>query len=178
MPDARQKLIRILQNAHAGEPAAAYAYRGHWKSLGRNSKEKARIREIENEEWTHRSNVKKWLERLDAEPCRWREAAFRTVGRTLGLCCCVSGWFFPIYFAGRLESQNILEYAEAAEYAKELGMPDCVAEMMEMARIEGEHEIFFRQTVAGHRLLPVTKTFFRWSWHIITFNNRIYVCHE
>lgn len=33
MSDARQNLIRILQNAHAGELAAAFAYRGHRKSL-------------------------------------------------------------------------------------------------------------------------------------------------
>jgi Uma2 family endonuclease len=31
--DARQNLIRILQSAYSGELAAAFAYRGHWKSL-------------------------------------------------------------------------------------------------------------------------------------------------
>ena len=30
---ARRNLIRILQNAYSGEIAAAYAYRGHWKSV-------------------------------------------------------------------------------------------------------------------------------------------------
>jgi hypothetical protein len=35
--------------------------------------------------------------------------------------------------------------------------------MMEMSRVEGEHESFFRQTVASHRLLPITRTFFRWG---------------
>jgi demethoxyubiquinone hydroxylase (CLK1/Coq7/Cat5 family) len=31
----RAALVRVLQDAHAGELAAAYAYRGHWKSLRR-----------------------------------------------------------------------------------------------------------------------------------------------
>ena len=62
MNNPHQNLIRILQNAHAGELAAAYAYRGHWKSL-KDSPEKEHIKKIEAEEWTHRANVKKWLEK-------------------------------------------------------------------------------------------------------------------
>lgn len=159
---ARKKLIRILQNAHAGELAAAFAYRGHWKSLCESS-EKKQIKIIENEEWIHRENVRKWLTELGAEPRKFREAVFWTIGRTLGVLCFVSGWFFPMYFAGRLESQNILEYEEAAEFAKELEMEDCAHEMMEMSRVEAEHEEFFRKVVSNHRLLPLTKKFFRWS---------------
>lgn len=162
MNNAKKNLIRILQNAHAGELAAAYAYRGHWKSL-RESAEKERIKEIEAEEWAHRANVRKWLTELNAEPRKLREAIFWTIGRSLGLTCYVSGWFFPMYFAGRLENQNVQEYVDAAEFAKELEMPECFDEMMEMSRVEGEHEIFFSQTIANHRFLPLTKTFFKWS---------------
>ena len=162
MSNVRRNLIRILQNAHAGELAAAYAYRGHWKSL-KDSAEKERIKQIEAEEWAHRANVRKWLEHLGAKPNALREKIFWTIGRSLGLTCYVSGWFFPMYFAGRLESQNVQEYVEAAEFAKELGMPECFDEMMEMSRVEGEHEIFFSQTVANHRLLPLTKIIFKWS---------------
>ena len=162
MKTSKQNLIRILQNAHAGELAAAYAYRGHWKSL-KDSTEKEGIKKIEAEEWTHRANVRKWLEKLGAEPRKLREKVFWTIGKSLGIGCFVSGWFFPMYFAGRLESQNVQEYIDAAEFAKELEMPECVAEMMEMSRVEGEHEEFFRKVVANHRLLPITKTFFRWQ---------------
>lgn len=158
----RQKLIRILQNAHAGELAAAFAYRGHWKSL-HESAEKEHIKQIEAEEWKHRENVRKWLENLGAKPRGLREKIFWTIGRTLGLTCYVSGWFFPMYFAGRLESQNVQEYVEAAEFARQLEMMDCFDEMMEMSRVEGEHETFFRKTVANHRLLPLTRKFFGWS---------------
>ena len=162
MNDVRQKLIRILQAAHAGELAAAYAYRGHWKSL-KDSPEKTHIQQIEREEWEHRANVLRWLEFLGEQPNPRREKIFWTIGKFIGAACYVSGWFFPMYFAGRLESQNVQEYVDAAEFAKELEMPECYDDMMEMSRVEGDHEIFFRSVVKNHRLLPITKTFFRWS---------------
>lgn len=162
MKNARRNLIRILQNAHAGELAAAYAYRGHWKSL-RASAEKERIKRIEAEEWAHRANVRRWLAHLNAEPNAVREKIFWTIGRILGLTCYVSGWFFPMYFAGRLESQNVQEYVAAAKFAEALEMRDCAQEMLEMSLTEGEHETFFSQIIAGHRLLPLTKTIFKWS---------------
>src|SRR3712207_3994719 len=124
MSKAKAKLIRILQNAYSGELAAAFAYHGHWKSL-KNSAEKERIKQIEAEEWAHRENVGRWLAELNARPRKGREIVFWTIGRSLGLTCFVSGWFFPMYFAGRLESQNVQEYIDAAKFAKELRMLDC-----------------------------------------------------
>lgn len=162
MNEAKKNLIRILQNAYSGELAAAYAYRGHWKSL-RESAEKEQIKRIEAEEWAHREAVGKWLEKLDAKPNVLREKIFWTIGRTLGVSCYISGWFFPMYFAGRLESGNVKEYEDAAAFASELEMQKCVDELMDMARTEAEHEIFFRNTVAEHPLLPLMRTFFRWS---------------
>lgn len=161
-PDAKASLIRILQNAHAGECAAAYAYRGHWKSL-KDSPEKTGIRKIEVEEWDHRERVGKWLEVLDACPRPMRERVFWTIGRTLGPMCFVTGRFMPMYFAGRLESGNVKEYEEAAEFARELGMKECVADLLDMARVELEHEVFFREIVADHKLLPLMRLVFRWS---------------
>jgi len=159
---ARQKLIRILQHAYSGEVAAAYAYRGHWKSL-RESPEKQRIRKIEAEEWEHRLRVGEWLEKLDAKPRAMRDKVFWTIGRTLGLSCYISGWFMPMYFAGRLESKNSVEYEDAAVFAKELEMDECLDDLLDMARVELEHELFFREVVAGHRLLPIMKRVFGWS---------------
>ncbi len=162
MNNPRQNLIRILQNAHAGELAAAYAYRGHWKSV-RNAGVKTQIKEIEDEEWEHRKGVLAWLEKLEAKPRPLREAVFWTIGRTLGIGCYLSGWFFPMYFAGRLESQNVQEYVEAAHFAKELGMDDCVKELLEMSATEQRHEDFFKEIVQKHFLLRPTKFFFRWG---------------
>ena len=59
---------------------------------------------------------------------------FWTIGKVLGHTCFVSGWFMPMYFAGRLESQNSIEYEDAAVFAKELGMSECVADLLDMAR--------------------------------------------
>ncbi|MEQ1603332.1 MAG: ferritin-like domain-containing protein [Pyrinomonadaceae bacterium] len=162
MLNARKNLIRILQNAYSGEVAAAYAYRGHWKSLS-DSPEKTRIKEIEAEEWDHRRRVGEWLEKLDSGPRPVRERVFWTIGRTLGATCFLSGWFMPMYFAGRLESQNSVEYEDAAKFATELGMTDCVKDLLDMARVEVEHEEFFHSVVSGHRLLPVMKRVFGWS---------------
>jgi rubrerythrin len=159
---ARKNLIRILQNAHAGELAAGFAYRGHWKSI-RNSEQKEQIKEIEAEEWHHRECVRGWLEKLKAKPRSSRETVFWTIGRTLGIICYISGWFFPMYFAGRLESQNVQEYVDAANFAKELELEDCAAEMLEMAATEQKHEDFFKEIVKGHFLLRPTKFFFRWG---------------
>jgi len=160
--EATTNLIRILQNAYSGEAAAAYAYRGHWKSL-QDSPEKIRIKEIEEEEWDHRRRVGEWLTYLGAKPSAARERIFWTIGRTLGLTCYLSGWFMPMYFAGRLESKNSVEYEEAAAFAKELGMDECVEDLLDMAHVEVEHEVFFRETVTGHRLLPIMKRVFGWD---------------
>jgi demethoxyubiquinone hydroxylase (CLK1/Coq7/Cat5 family) len=160
--DSRKRLIKLLRSAYSGELAAAYAYRGHWKSL-KPSPERTQIEKIETEEWLHRENVARWLKHLEAKPSRLREVIFWTIGRTLGTSCYISGWFMPMYFAGRLESQNVQEYIDAAEYAKELGMGECAEDMMEMSRVEGEHETFFRSTVAEHHLLPMMKRVFKWS---------------
>jgi rubrerythrin len=159
---ARENLIRILQNAYSGEIAAAYAYRGHWKSL-KPSPERERIKQIEAEEWDHRRRVGEWLEKLGAAHRPRREKVFWTIGRVLGLTCHVSGWFMPMYFAGRLESQNSVEYEDAAVFAKELEMQDCVDDLLDMAGVELEHEVFFREMVTGHRLLPVMRKVFGWS---------------
>jgi demethoxyubiquinone hydroxylase (CLK1/Coq7/Cat5 family) len=118
--DPRSNLIRILQNAYSGEVAAAYAYRGHWRSL-KQSPEKERIREIEAEEWDHRHRVGDWLTKLEVAPRPTRERVFWTIGKLLGTTCFVSGWFMPMYFAGRLESGNSVEYEDAAVFAQELG---------------------------------------------------------
>ena len=161
-PDTRSQLIHILQSAYSGEVAAAYAYRGHWRSL-KDSPEKERIREIEAEEWDHRRRVGEWLAKLGGRPKPMREKVFWTIGRILGPSCYVSGWFMPMYFAGRLESRNSLEYEDAAALATELGMNECAEDLLDMARVEVEHEEFFKQVVAGHRLLPTMKRMFGWG---------------
>jgi len=159
---AREALIGILQNAFSGELAAAYAYRGHWKSL-RDQSEREKVRSIENDEWVHRNNVRQILTQMDAAPRRGREVRAWMIGRSLGIGCHVIGWFLPMYFAGRLESRNIAEYEVAAQHASTLGLAEYLDELRVMADVERDHEAFFRAKVANHRLLPVFRSIFKWG---------------
>jgi demethoxyubiquinone hydroxylase (CLK1/Coq7/Cat5 family) len=159
----RRQLARVLQGAYSGELAAAYAYRGHWKSLRAGAAERERIRQIEDEEWVHREKVKAIMTALSVAPVASRERMMWTIGRTLGCFCHLTGWFLPMYFAGRLESGNVEEYETAAHHARRLGLAEFAADLEHMARVEGEHEIFFREVVASHPWLPWMRKLFGWS---------------
>ena len=147
--DSRRRLVVLLQLAYSGELAAAYAYRGHWRSVSQ-AEERDRIRTIEDEEWHHRRLVGDLLQRLGARPDRVREWRAFLTGRVLGLLCHVSGWFAPMYGAGRLEKRNIAEYETAARYAREAGHPEFLDCLLAMAEVEWEHEAYFRSKVESH----------------------------
>lgn len=158
----RRHLIQILQSAYSGELAAGFAYRGHWNSL-KNANECAAIQKIEHEEWVHRKRVGEMLDSLGAAPLKYQEAKFWLIGRTIGLACHLIGWFLPMYFAGRLESGNVVEYEVAASHAGALGLMEFEADLLVMAGVEKEHEIFFLNAVTGHRLLPLVSTLSGWG---------------
>lgn len=152
-----RSLIKILQLAYSGERAAGFAYRGHWHSAT-TPEERARICQIENEEWHHRQLVGDMQKKLKAAPDQKREVRAWVIGKTLGVLCHFTGWLAPMYGAGRLESQNIREYETAARYARDArheGFVDC---LLTMAEVEWEHEKYFRSRVLLHRLgrrLPI-----------------------
>ena len=146
----REQLIAILQLAYSGELAAGYAYRGHWHSVG-DVEERRRIKQIEDEEWHHRKLVGEMLASLGAGPNKVRELRATVVGRVLGFMCHLSGWFAPMYGAGRLESRNIVEYETAARHALACGRADLIDCLLTMAEVEWEHEHYFRMRVLSHR---------------------------
>lgn len=145
-----QDLIAILQLAYSGELAAAYAYRGHWHSLA-VANERARVEQIENEEWHHRRLVGEMLRSLNSQPSAFREFRAAIIGRVLSVLCHLSGWLVPMYGAGKLESRNIREYETAARFARECGRDDFVDCLLTMAEVEWEHENYFRSRVLSHR---------------------------
>ena len=147
--ESRRSLIALLQLAYSGELAAAFAYRGHWKSV-RNADEKIAIQNIENDEWRHRKLVGEMLAGLESGPSLRREKRANMIGRTLGGLCHLTGWLAPMYGAGRLESRNIREYETAARYARECGRGDLVDCLLEMAEVEWAHESYFRARVQEH----------------------------
>ena len=148
---SEKKLIALLRLAYSGELAAAHAYRGHWKSV-RDPGERDAIRTIEEEEWKHRREVGELLVRLGSGPSKPRDLFMGILGRALGFACHFSGWFFPMYGAGRLETKNVHEYDDAARYAEESGHHDMVAGLRAMSALEHEHELYFAAAVARHAL--------------------------
>ena len=157
MSDDRANLIALLQLAFSGEKAAGYAYRGHWKSVSK-PEERERIAVIEEEEWHHRSLVGEMLAALGSGPDPVREFRAGIIGKTLGFLCHLSGWFCPMYGAGKLESRNIREYESAARFALGSGQDQYVDCLLTMAEVEWEHEHYFRSRVLSHwlsRCIPV-----------------------
>lgn len=148
---SRAALVALLRLAYSGELAAAYAYRGHARSVG-DPTERDRIRQIEEEEWHHRRLVGEILEELGAGPSRARERRATVIGRLLGALCHLSGWLAPMYGAGRLESRNVREYETAARYAHAAGHVEWVDCLLAMAEVEWDHERYFRDRVSAHWL--------------------------
>lgn len=135
-------LVALLQEAYSGEMAAAYAYRGHWKSLP-DPGEREAVAKVEREEWEHRRIVGGMLASLGAAPVGWKEAKAWLVGRALGPLCRVSGRFLPMYFAWKLEVRNVDEYEAAAGHARACGREGLLPELARMSEVEREHERFF-----------------------------------
>src|SRR5436853_1291490 len=156
---SQQELIKILRDAYSGERAAAYAYRGHWKSL-RDASERTRIRQIEDEEWQHRRDVGAMLAAMNSAPVRFKELKMLLIGRGIGFLCHVIGWFLPMYFAGRLEGGNVVEYETAAAWAAGAGLTHFESGLREMAAREKEHVVYFFSVIANHRLLPLMQSIF------------------
>jgi hypothetical protein len=152
--ESLRKLIRQLQGAYSGELAAGYAYRGHWHSVSAPA-DRERIRIIEAEEWHHRELVGAMLRAVGGKASPIREAIFVLIGRTIALLCHLGGWFMPMYGAGKLERGNIVEYEVAAQYAIDCGHEELVDGLLEMAEVEWEHELYFRERVVGHPLLRI-----------------------
>jgi len=154
---AQRDLVQLLQSAHAGELAAAHAYEGHARSV-RDVVERTDIERIRDEELEHRARVAVHLEALGAGPDPRRERRMRRVGRVIGALCHIGGWYLPMYGAGRLEAGNIVEYEHAASLADTCGHGEMIADLLDMADVEAEHERYFRSKVESHwmrRVFPV-----------------------
>jgi demethoxyubiquinone hydroxylase (CLK1/Coq7/Cat5 family) len=158
----RQKLVHILRMAYSGELAAALAYAGHWRSLSRADQKQA-IHQIELDEWHHRQNLLAMLADLGEKPTAWRDQMMRCLGGLIFVGCFVSGWFFAMYFAGRLEDGNILEYKDAAQHARALGLTELAETLMLFSAKEEEHEAYFFNVVRGHWMLAPMKAVFTWG---------------
>jgi rubrerythrin len=162
------KLVRLLQKAYSAEKAAAFAYIGHAGSV-RDPKIKAGIKQIEDDEWGHRTEVLKIMNQYDIPIARFSEVKFHIIGRIISASCYVIGQFMPYFFAGRLESGNVCEYFVMMHYFNELGITKHDETLYEMGIKEKEHEVFFYEMIKDAKWLPYFEKIFNWG--VNSFND-------
>ena len=121
------------------------------------------LQQIEREDWMHREDVARLLRALGGHPVKRLEVGYAISGRIIGMLCHVTGWFMPMYFAGRVEHSNADDYAVAASHADQLKLSDYAVELRRIAEVEHAHELFFLSCIAGHRLLPLMHAIFGWG---------------
>lgn len=155
-------LCRLVRLAYSAERAAAFAYRGHARSL-RGQPASREVARIEAEEWQHREHLLRIMTRLGVAASPWLELKFALIGRVISASCLPLGRFMPMYFAGRLESGNVNEYLHMAELAEGTVIADERGCILEMALVEKRHETYFLAEVSGHAALPWFQRLFRWG---------------
>ena len=157
-----KQLIDLLQRAYSAEKAAAFAYQGHAGSV-RDKTQKAEIRQIETDEWNHRSEVLQIMKLYDIPVSKWYEIRFHIMGKTISASCYVIGWFMPFYFAGSLESGNVCEYFRMKQFFNGLGITAHDTVLYEMGIKEKEHEVYFLGKIKNNKLLPFFEKIFNWG---------------
>ena len=155
-------LRTLLQKAYSGERAAALAYVGHAASL-RNPEARAAVKQIEDDEWNHRRNLKVILDQYEIPVSKNYEIRFFCIGHIISLSCHVIGWFMPYFFAGKLESGNVCEYFVMLRQFHSLGIHSHDEVLYEMGIKEKEHEVYFLKQIQHSRLLPWFETVFHWG---------------
>ncbi len=158
-------LANLIQTAYSAERAASFAYIGHAGSLRSHPRERARVNEIEQDEWTHRSEMKTLMERYEIPASKWYELKFYVIGKVIGLSCYFIGRFMPYFFAGKLESGNVCEYFMMMQMFHELGITDHDEILYEMGVKEKEHEVFFMEMIKHEPWLPPFEKVFNWGVH-------------
>lgn len=138
------KLIRMLKFAHAAEIAAYHAYEGHWRSVS-NQAEREYIRKIALDELKHIRTIRNVLVSMQSKPSVILDACGRVVGEVVGLACYYSGWRLPMIVAGLMEKIGTASYHDIALEAADSGMIMLTVLLLDMAKVEDEHETYFRR---------------------------------
>lgn len=157
-----RKLVNLLQMAYSAERAAAFAYQGHAGSV-KNEDEKLAIKQIEIDEWNHRSEVLCIMQIYNIPISKYYEIKYFVIGKIISFSCYVIGWFMPYYFAGRLESGNVCEYFRMMKYFHELGITTHNTILFEMGIKEKEHEMFFINKIKHKKMLSIFESVFGWG---------------
>lgn len=156
------ELIELMQRAYSAERAAAFAYIGHAGSL-RDADAKAAVKRIEDDEWEHRENILRLMERYEVPILRSYEVRFYIIGRIISASCYVIGRFMPFFFAGKLESGNVCEYFRMMQFFHSLGIREHDEMLYAMGMKEKEHEVYFLEQIKTSRLMPLFERLFSWG---------------
>jgi len=156
------QLVDSLRKAYSAEKAASFAYIGHAGSL-KSPEEKARVREIEQDEWNHRRNVLEIMQQYDISVSSYYEVKYHIIGKIIGYSCYVIGRFMPYFFAGKLESGNVCEYFVMIRYFHSLGITAHDEILYEMGIKEKEHEVYFLEVIRNAKWLPLFEKLFSWG---------------
>ncbi|MBN8701591.1 MAG: hypothetical protein J0M08_00860 [Bacteroidetes bacterium] len=156
------QLVDLLKKAYSAEKAAAFAYQGHAGAV-KNVEEKKAIRQIEIDEWNHRSEVLAIMNTYNIPISKSYEVRFYILGKLISFSCYIIGWFMPFYFAGRLESGNVCEYFRMMQFFHSLGIKEHDKVLYEMGIKEKEHEVYFLEKIKTNRLLPFFEKYFAWG---------------
>ena len=156
------QLVDALRKAYSAEKAASFAYIGHAGSL-KDPQEKARVRQIEQDEWDHRRTVLKIMKRYEIPVSKYYEIKYHLIGKIIGYSCYLIGRFMPYFFAGRLESGNVCEYFVMIRHFHTLGITEHDHALYEMGVKEKEHEVYFLDVIKDARWLPLFEKLFAWG---------------
>jgi len=156
-------LVDLLRRAFSGERVAAFAYIGPAGSLRSRETERGAVRQIEEDEWEHRRQVKRLMDHYGITPSGWYEVKFHLIGKVVGLSCYVIGRFMPYFFEGKLESGNVCEYFVMMHRFHELGITDHDEILHEMGVKEKEHEVYFQSMIEDEPWLPLFERIFHWG---------------
>ena len=156
------ELVDLMRRAYSAERAASFAYIGHAGSL-KDPKEKEVVKQIEDDEWDHRSNLSVMMKQYDISPSAYYELKYFIIGKIIGYSCYAIGWFMPYFFAGRLESGNVCEYFRMMQYFNSLGITEHDEILYEMGIKEKEHEVIFLDMVKNEPWLPYFEKLFEWG---------------
>ena len=156
------ELVDLLKKAYSAEKAAAFAYQGHAAAV-KNPEEKKSIRQIEVDEWNHRTEVLEIMKHYYVSISKFYEFKFHIIGKIISFSCHVIGWFMPFYLAGRLESGNVCEYFRMKQFFNSLGIKEHDGVLYEMGIKEKEHEVYFLEQIKDNKLLPFFEKLFFWG---------------
>lgn len=145
--EARRALVRLLQQAHAGEGGAARAYVGHRASRP-PGRDRAALHRLVVDELRHRRELRGMLASLGARPDPHLERCLGAVGRVVGVACHVLGRRLPLVGAAWVERRNVVEYVEAAAAAARAGRPFTAARLRQLGDVEAEHAAVLQALVA------------------------------